>query len=153
PRRHLDERAHHPRRRRGPWSGNVTRGHGRADPLARSRTLAAHHFVSARLPWPRSGVIRRTSGHAPDRHAAAEGHAAGLNGPPSLTPSFPSGACLMTKPIHTIAILGGSGHEGSGLALRWARAGHRVIIGSRNAEKARAAAAEMNHKLGQETIS
>ncbi len=48
----------------------------------------------------------------------------------------------------SIAILGGTGKEGSGLALRWARAGHHVIIGSRSAEKAQAAAAEINAKLG-----
>ena len=41
----------------------------------------------------------------------------------------------------TIAIVGGTGPEGSGLALRWARAGEKVIIGSRNAERAAAAAA------------
>ncbi len=47
----------------------------------------------------------------------------------------------------TIAILGGTGHEGSGLGLRWAKAGHAVIIGSRTAEKALAAASELNAKL------
>lgn len=39
-----------------------------------------------------------------------------------------------------IAILGGTGAEGSGLAMRFARAGARVVIGSRDLEKARAAA-------------
>jgi hypothetical protein len=53
---------------------------------------------------------------------------------------------------HTIAILGGTGHEGSGLGLRWARAGHRVVIGSRVAEKAHAAAAELNAKLGGDRV-
>ncbi len=48
----------------------------------------------------------------------------------------------------TIAILGGTGHEGSGLGLRWARAGHAVLIGSRTPEKAVAAAAELNSKSG-----
>ena len=38
-----------------------------------------------------------------------------------------------------IAILGGTGKEGSGLAYRWAAAGHEVIIGSRTAEKGEAA--------------
>lgn len=47
-----------------------------------------------------------------------------------------------------IAILGGTGHEGSGLGLRWAKAGHSIIIGSRTAEKAQTAAAELNAKLG-----
>jgi NADPH-dependent F420 reductase len=43
-----------------------------------------------------------------------------------------------------IAILGGTGRQGSGLALRWANAGYAVIIGSRQAEKAENAAAELN---------
>lgn len=42
-----------------------------------------------------------------------------------------------------IAILGGTGPEGSGLGLRWALAGHQVVIGSRQAEKGQQAAAEM----------
>lgn len=52
----------------------------------------------------------------------------------------------------TIAILGGTGHEGSGLALRWAKAGHRLIIGSRTAEKALATAAELNTQLGLNSV-
>ena len=44
---------------------------------------------------------------------------------------------------YTIAIIGGTGKEGKGLAYRWAKAGHRVIIGSRNEEKALAAVAEL----------
>ncbi|GAB1817189.1 NADPH-dependent F420 reductase [Herbidospora sp. RD11066] len=40
----------------------------------------------------------------------------------------------------TIAILGGTGDQGNGLARRFALAGHRVLIGSRNAERAQAAA-------------
>ena len=46
----------------------------------------------------------------------------------------------------TIAVIGGTGPEGSGLALRWAAAGHRVIIGSRDAARAQAAAAELAAK-------
>ena len=42
-----------------------------------------------------------------------------------------------------IAIIGGTGKEGGGLAMRWARAGHVVIIGSRDGERARARAAEL----------
>lgn len=48
----------------------------------------------------------------------------------------------------TIAVLGGTGQEGGGLALRWARAGHHVILGSRDGAKAAAAAADMKAKLG-----
>jgi hypothetical protein len=42
-----------------------------------------------------------------------------------------------------IAILGGTGKEGTGLALRWLAAGHAVIIGSRDASRAEAKAAEL----------
>ena len=42
-----------------------------------------------------------------------------------------------------IAILGGTGAQGSGLALRWARAGYAVIVGSRSEERAMAAAAAL----------
>lgn len=48
----------------------------------------------------------------------------------------------------TIAIVGGTGAEGLGLALRWARAGESVIIGSRDAEKAREAAAQISANAG-----
>ena len=47
----------------------------------------------------------------------------------------------------TIAILGGTGKEGRGLALRWARAGYKIIIGSRSAEKATTAAEELKARL------
>ncbi len=56
----------------------------------------------------------------------------------------------MTK---TIAILGGTGKEGTGLALRWARAGYAIIIGSRSAERARQSAAELNDQLGLTTVT
>ena len=47
----------------------------------------------------------------------------------------------------TIAVLGGTGKEGSGLALRWAHAGHRVIIGSRSTERAGETAASINARI------
>jgi NADPH-dependent F420 reductase len=46
-------------------------------------------------------------------------------------------------------VIGGTGKEGGGLALRWAHAGYPVVIGSRSAEKAAQAAAEMNATLGR----
>ncbi len=55
--------------------------------------------------------------------------------------------------LPVIAILGGTGKEGPGLASRWARSGYRIIIGSRQAEKAQATAAELNSKLGVQTIT
>jgi 8-hydroxy-5-deazaflavin:NADPH oxidoreductase len=45
-----------------------------------------------------------------------------------------------TEPI---PIVGGTGALGAGLALRWARAGHSVVIGSRSAERAEEAAARI----------
>jgi NADPH-dependent F420 reductase len=43
----------------------------------------------------------------------------------------------------TVAVLGGTGKEGKGLAYRWAKAGYKVNIGSRDAAKAQAAAKEL----------
>jgi len=47
-----------------------------------------------------------------------------------------------------IAIIGGTGPQGMGLALRWARAGVEVIIGSRNEEKGKEKAEELKLRLG-----
>ncbi|HDD54659.1 MAG TPA: NADPH-dependent F420 reductase, partial [Chloroflexi bacterium] len=58
---------------------------------------------------------------------------------------------MIDKP--TIAILGGTGQEGTGLALRWSSAGYDVIIGSRQKEKALKAARELNGILGADLIS
>ena len=52
----------------------------------------------------------------------------------------------------TIAVLGGTGKEGSGLAMRWAMKGYSVIVGSRDAERARTRAAEMNAEIGSGQI-
>ena len=43
----------------------------------------------------------------------------------------------------TIAVLGGTGKEGKGLAYRWAKAGYKVLIGSRSSERAVTAASEI----------
>jgi hypothetical protein len=56
----------------------------------------------------------------------------------------------MNHPI--ISIIGGTGKEGSGLASRWAAAGYKTIIGSRQAEKARESAKEINLRLGLDNI-
>jgi NADPH-dependent F420 reductase len=47
-----------------------------------------------------------------------------------------------------IAVVGGTGKEGSGMALRWAKAGHEVLLGSRDAERAAAKAAELSQQSG-----
>jgi len=50
--------------------------------------------------------------------------------------------------INKIAIVGGTGKEGNGLAYRWAKAGYCIIIGSRLKEKADAAASDLKGILG-----
>ena len=52
----------------------------------------------------------------------------------------------------SVAVIGGTGKEGSGLSLRWAHAGLNVIIGSRAAEKAERAATELNEILGKTVV-
>jgi hypothetical protein len=52
-----------------------------------------------------------------------------------------------------IAMIGGTGEEGRGLALGWARAGETVIIGSRSLEHAQQAAMEINAAVGREAAS
>jgi NADPH-dependent F420 reductase len=52
-----------------------------------------------------------------------------------------------------IAVIGGTGKEGRGLALGWARAGEEVVIGSRSLEHAQQAAKEINAAVGRETAS
>ena len=44
----------------------------------------------------------------------------------------------MTLPV--LAVIGGTGAEGTGLAARWGRAGYRTVVGSRDAARAAAAA-------------
>ena len=50
----------------------------------------------------------------------------------------------------SIAVLGGTGKEGSGLAMRWALHGYKVIIGSRDAQRAEQHAADLNARLGSD---
>ncbi len=52
-----------------------------------------------------------------------------------------------------IAIIGGTGREGAGLAIRWALAGHAILIGSRDPERAKAKAAELRERTGKSTIT
>jgi NADPH-dependent F420 reductase len=46
-----------------------------------------------------------------------------------------------------IALIGGTGKEGKGLAFRWAKAGYEIVIGSRQVEKAQIVADELNQLL------
>ncbi|WP_420722439.1 NADPH-dependent F420 reductase [Hwanghaeella sp. LZ110] len=52
-----------------------------------------------------------------------------------------------------IAIIGGSGSLGRGLAMRWARSSHSVIVGSRDSAKAAEVAAQMNTDAGVTSIT
>lgn len=54
--------------------------------------------------------------------------------------------------VKTIAIAGGTGKEGKGLAYRWAKAGYQIIIGSRALEKAQLAADDLNQLLGGKNL-
>ena len=53
-------------------------------------------------------------------------------------------------PVRPIAIIGGTGPAGMGLALRWVRAGETVIVGSREEERARLAAASIRKRVGDQ---
>ena len=52
-----------------------------------------------------------------------------------------------------IAILGGTGKEGKGLAYRWAKAGYEVVIGSRQVEKAQITADEINKMIADNSVT
>ncbi len=51
-------------------------------------------------------------------------------------------------PDRTIAVIGGTGDQGFGLVLRWAKAGEKIIIGSRQQQKAEDAAKKAREMLG-----
>lgn len=56
---------------------------------------------------------------------------------------------LTNEPMsQTIAVIGGTGKEGNAIAARFAKAGVRVLIGSRDATKAQNAAQELNARVG-----
>jgi len=52
----------------------------------------------------------------------------------------------------TIAVLGGTGQEGRGLALRWSHAGYPVVLGSRDSARAGAAAAEIRRRVAGASV-
>lgn len=55
---------------------------------------------------------------------------------------------MNATPSRPIAIIGGTGPAGTGLALRWARAGETIIIGSRDAARAEQAADSIRQRTG-----
>jgi NADPH-dependent F420 reductase len=56
----------------------------------------------------------------------------------------------MSDASRPIAILGGTGPAGTGLALRWARAGETIILGSRDTQRAQEAAEAIKQKAGSQ---
>lgn len=59
---------------------------------------------------------------------------------------------MTNETLPVLAILGGTGDLGTGLARRWAQAGYRVIIGSRTLEKATAAQADLREIMAERGI-
>ena len=60
---------------------------------------------------------------------------------------------MTTDNLPRLAILGGTGDLGTGLARRWAQAGYQVIIGSRTVEKAEAAVADLHEVMAERGVS
>jgi 8-hydroxy-5-deazaflavin:NADPH oxidoreductase len=54
---------------------------------------------------------------------------------------------------YDVAVIGGTGPQGKGLAYRWARHGHRVVLGSRSAERADKAAAEITARVPDAVVT
>ncbi|MFQ5634700.1 MAG: NADPH-dependent F420 reductase [Gammaproteobacteria bacterium] len=57
------------------------------------------------------------------------------------------------RAIETIAVIGGTGALGTGLARRWARAGYDIVIGSRTEAKAAAAVADLKATMPDANVS
>ncbi len=142
--RHLDERKHLARRRQPARPGNAPRSDGSADPRRRPRRRcsaprlygparrAARQALAARAA-PTVPLARSVTNTA--RATAAPESEDRLN-VQRTTPPSPCSAAPARK--------------AAGLALRWAHAGYPVIIGSRTAERAGEAAAEINAALGRD---
>ncbi|MCB1733135.1 MAG: NAD(P)-binding domain-containing protein, partial [Halieaceae bacterium] len=60
---------------------------------------------------------------------------------------------MTTEKLPVLAILGGTGDLGTGLARRWAQAGYSVIIGSRTLEKAEAAVADLREVMAERGVA
>jgi hypothetical protein len=60
---------------------------------------------------------------------------------------------MTTETLPVLAILGGTGDLGTGLARRWAQAGYSVIIGSRTLEKAEAAVADLREVMAERGVA
>lgn len=60
---------------------------------------------------------------------------------------------MTTERLPVLAILGGTGDLGTGLARRWAQAGYEVIIGSRTQDKAEAAVADLREVMAERGVA
>ena len=60
---------------------------------------------------------------------------------------------MTTDTLPVLAILGGTGDLGTGLARRWSQAGYRVIIGSRTVDKAQAAADDLREVMAERGVA
>ena len=60
---------------------------------------------------------------------------------------------MTTESFPVLAILGGTGDLGTGLARRWAQAGYEVIIGSRTQDKAEAAVADLREVMAERGVA
>ncbi len=69
------------------------------------------------------------------------------------TASVPSNPTTQPSNYPTLAIIGGTGKEGNALAFRFAKAGVRVLIGSRDAAKAQTTANELNARIGASNVA
>ena len=136
-RRHLDERKHLAGRRHRARPGVRARTDGRPDRCARPRAAPAHHALSRRAGRAPRSILPGAGPCAADFRARAA----------SARRRWRGDSCTR-NPKSKIAVLGGTGKEGSGLALRWADAGHHIFIGSRSPERAQDAAAAINARVG-----
>jgi NADPH-dependent F420 reductase len=59
----------------------------------------------------------------------------------------------MIQPVRTVAVVGGTGPQGKGLGYRFARHGYDVLLGSRSAQRAEAAAEEVRARVDGATVS
>ena len=59
----------------------------------------------------------------------------------------------MTSKSRVIGIFGGTGALGSALSKKWSKAGHQIIIGSRNADKAISVAEEINAEIENDNVT
>lgn len=60
---------------------------------------------------------------------------------------------MRTETNLLVGVIGGTGKLGAALAKRWTMAGHEIMIGSRDGEKARAVADELGTETGREIFS